>query len=181
MSDFTQPSTCKCYVAQEPRGKLLPSTIPRRALGPNDVAISIKYAGICHSDIHQVNEDWGQAIFPMVPGHEIGGIVAAVGASVTKFSVGDTVGVGCLVDRYVSPFLFLQSWKLTVFVSAASRANPAHPVRSSSATKEACLLTTENTSFLTLRRQKETPRTEATLSPFWLARDSFAQSRRIWT
>lgn len=98
MNEFTAPSTCKCYWAPSAGASLVPSTIPRRALGPDDVAIDIKFAGICHSDIHQAREEWGPAIFPMVPGHEIGGIVAAVGSNVTKYSVGDTVGVGCLVD-----------------------------------------------------------------------------------
>jgi uncharacterized zinc-type alcohol dehydrogenase-like protein len=62
------------------------------------VLIDIKYAGICHSDIHQAREGWGEAIFPMVPGHEIAGVVEAVGSGVTKFAVGDKVGVGCMVD-----------------------------------------------------------------------------------
>jgi D-arabinose 1-dehydrogenase-like Zn-dependent alcohol dehydrogenase len=76
----------------------VPHKIKRRAVGPNDVAIEIKYAGICHSDIHQAREEWGPAIFPMVPGHEIAGFVMAVGAKVKTFSVGDRVGVGCMVD-----------------------------------------------------------------------------------
>ncbi len=67
-------------------------------MGANDVAIDVKFAGICHSDIHQVREEWGSAIFPMVPGHEVAGIVSAVGADVTAFKVGDRVGVGCMVD-----------------------------------------------------------------------------------
>jgi len=75
-----------------------PYTITRRACGPDDVVIDVKYAGICHSDIHQVREEWGPAIFPMVPGHEVGGKVAQVGANVTAFKVGDTAGVGCMVD-----------------------------------------------------------------------------------
>lgn len=70
----------------------------RRALGPNDVLIDIAYAGICHSDIHQVREEWGPAIFPMVPGHEIAGVVREVGAAVGKFSVGDHIGVGVFID-----------------------------------------------------------------------------------
>ncbi|WP_031466393.1 NAD(P)-dependent alcohol dehydrogenase [Sciscionella sediminilitoris] len=74
------------------------TTIERRELRPDDVLIDIAYAGICHSDIHQVDEDWGGSIFPMVPGHEIAGTVAAVGSSVTKYQVGDRVGVGCMVD-----------------------------------------------------------------------------------
>jgi uncharacterized zinc-type alcohol dehydrogenase-like protein len=72
--------------------------ITRRALGPRDVAIQVKFAGICHSDIHQAREEWGKATFPMVPGHEIGGVVVAVGAEVTNFTVGQHAGVGCMVD-----------------------------------------------------------------------------------
>lgn len=74
------------------------TTIERRALRPNDVLIDIQYSGICHSDIHSAYDEWGGGIFPMVPGHEIAGIVAAVGSQVTKFAVGDRVGVGCFVD-----------------------------------------------------------------------------------
>lgn len=77
---------------------LTPFSFTRRELQPNDVAIEIKYAGICHSDIHQVREEWGGAIFPMVPGHEIAGVVSAIGASVTKFAVGDLIGVGVFID-----------------------------------------------------------------------------------
>lgn len=72
-------------------------TITRRACTDTDVVIDIKYAGICHSDIHQVREEWGPAIFPMVPGHEIAGVVLAVGSKVSKFTVGQVVGVGCMV------------------------------------------------------------------------------------
>ncbi|OHV31223.1 MULTISPECIES: NAD(P)-dependent alcohol dehydrogenase [Pseudofrankia] len=75
-----------------------PATVERRDPRPDDVVIDIRYAGICHSDIHQANEDWGPVIFPMVPGHEITGVVAAVGDEVTAFAVGDRVGVGCFVD-----------------------------------------------------------------------------------
>jgi uncharacterized zinc-type alcohol dehydrogenase-like protein len=74
------------------------TTIERRALGERDVLIDIKFCGICHSDIHQVKDEWGGSIFPMVPGHEIAGVVRAVGSAVSKISVGDRVGVGCLVD-----------------------------------------------------------------------------------
>jgi uncharacterized zinc-type alcohol dehydrogenase-like protein len=74
------------------------STIERRELREHDILIDIKYSGICHSDIHQGEGDWGEAIFPMVPGHEIVGLIAAVGSGVTKFSVGDRVGVGCFVN-----------------------------------------------------------------------------------
>jgi uncharacterized zinc-type alcohol dehydrogenase-like protein len=71
---------------------------PFVALGSHDVLIDIAYAGICHSDIHQVREEWGPAIFPMVPGHEIAGVVREVGAAVSKFSVGDHIGVGVFID-----------------------------------------------------------------------------------
>ncbi|GAA2342280.1 NAD(P)-dependent alcohol dehydrogenase [Streptomyces violaceusniger] len=74
------------------------TTIERRALREHDVLIEIAYAGICHSDIHQAREEWGTALFPMVPGHEIAGVVAEVGPAVTKYAVGDRVGVGCFVD-----------------------------------------------------------------------------------
>jgi uncharacterized zinc-type alcohol dehydrogenase-like protein len=70
----------------------------RRELGEHDVQLDIAYSGICHSDIHQVREEWGPAIFPMVPGHEIAGTVTAIGSSVTKFSVGDLIGVGVFID-----------------------------------------------------------------------------------
>ncbi|MCE1179412.1 MAG: NAD(P)-dependent alcohol dehydrogenase [Micrococcales bacterium] len=74
------------------------TTIEQRELRDDDVRIDIHYAGICHSDIHQVREEWGSAIFPMTPGHEIAGVVSAVGDAVTRHKVGDRVGVGCMVD-----------------------------------------------------------------------------------
>jgi uncharacterized zinc-type alcohol dehydrogenase-like protein len=74
------------------------TTIERRALGRHDVQIDIRFCGICHSDIHQVDQDWGRGLFPMVPGHEIAGVVTAVGPAVTRFAAGDRVGVGCFVD-----------------------------------------------------------------------------------
>jgi uncharacterized zinc-type alcohol dehydrogenase-like protein len=73
-------------------------TIELRDPRPHDVVIDIAYAGICHSDIHQAREEWGPALFPMVPGHEIAGTVSAVGSEVSKYKVGDRVGVGCFVD-----------------------------------------------------------------------------------
>ncbi|KJK56495.1 NAD(P)-dependent alcohol dehydrogenase [Saccharothrix sp. ST-888] len=91
-------TTVAAYAAPAPKAPLERTTITRRAVGEHDVLIEIKYAGICHSDIHQVNEDWGQAHFPMVPGHEIAGIVTEVGSGVTRHAVGDRVGVGCFVD-----------------------------------------------------------------------------------
>ena len=74
------------------------TTIQRRDLGPKDVLIKVAFAGICHSDIHTGREEWGDAIFPLVPGHEIAGTVEEVGPDVEKYSVGDRVGVGCMVD-----------------------------------------------------------------------------------
>ena len=86
------------YAAAAPGARLAPFTVSRREPGPNDVLIDITYCGVCHSDIHQVRNEWFPGIFPMVPGHEIVGRVARVGAAVTTFRVGDTAGVGCMVD-----------------------------------------------------------------------------------
>ena len=72
--------------------------VERRDLGPRDVLIDIAYAGICHSDIDHAHSTRGKTIFPLVPGHEIAGIVSAVGSEVTRFAVGDRAGVGCMVD-----------------------------------------------------------------------------------
>jgi len=85
-------------VALSKNAALTPYTFTRRDLLPNDVAIDIKYAGICHSDIHQVKEEWGGSRFPMVPGHEIAGVVSAIGSSVSKFAIGDLIGVGVFID-----------------------------------------------------------------------------------
>ncbi|MFJ9180719.1 NAD(P)-dependent alcohol dehydrogenase [Streptomyces sp. NPDC102360] len=91
-------TTVAAYAVPSAKAPLERTTIERRTVGEHDVLIDIKFAGICHSDIHQAREGWGEAIFPMVPGHEIAGVVEAVGAGVTKFKVGDRVGVGCMVD-----------------------------------------------------------------------------------
>ncbi|WP_405869738.1 MULTISPECIES: NAD(P)-dependent alcohol dehydrogenase [unclassified Streptomyces] len=91
-------TTVAAYAAPAAKAPLERTTIERRAVGEFDILIDIKFAGICHSDIHQAQEGWGKAIFPMVPGHEIAGIVSEVGSGVTKHAVGDRVGVGCLVD-----------------------------------------------------------------------------------
>ena len=88
----------RSYAVMEARKPLVPFEFDRRSVGDHDVALDIAYAGICHSDIHQAREEWGPAIFPMVPGHEIAGTVTAIGASVTKFKVGDKIGVGVFVD-----------------------------------------------------------------------------------
>jgi uncharacterized zinc-type alcohol dehydrogenase-like protein len=88
----------RAYAAQKAKADLAPWKFNRRDLGPNDVLVEIVYSGICHSDIHQVREEWGEAIFPMVPGHEIAGIVKEVGSSVTKFKPGMKAGVGVFID-----------------------------------------------------------------------------------
>jgi uncharacterized zinc-type alcohol dehydrogenase-like protein len=81
-----------------PRAPLVPFSFERREPREHDVVIDIQYCGICHSDIHQAREEWGEATFPMVPGHEIVGTVKAVGSKVKRFKVGDRAGVGCFVD-----------------------------------------------------------------------------------
>jgi uncharacterized zinc-type alcohol dehydrogenase-like protein len=86
------------YAAPAAGQPLAPVVIERREVGANDVLIKIEYAGICHSDIHTVNGDWGPQPFPVVPGHEIVGIVTEVGADVIRHRVGDRVGVGCMVN-----------------------------------------------------------------------------------
>lgn len=86
------------FAAQSAASPLGPFTFERRAVRPTDVQIQIAYCGVCHSDIHQVRDEWGGSVFPMVPGHEIVGHVSQVGTEVKKFKVGDTVGVGCMVD-----------------------------------------------------------------------------------
>jgi uncharacterized zinc-type alcohol dehydrogenase-like protein len=77
---------------------LAPFSFSRRELGAHDVLIEILYCGICHSDIHKVRDEWGGSLFPMVPGHEIVGIISAIGSKVKKYKVDDKVGVGCMVD-----------------------------------------------------------------------------------
>ncbi|MEU1207639.1 NAD(P)-dependent alcohol dehydrogenase [Nocardia sp. NPDC005825] len=90
-------STATAYAVNTPDGSFEKVAIERRELGPHDVLIDVKYAGICHSDIHTARNEWHGTAYPCVPGHEIAGIVAAVGSEVTRHRVGDRVGVGCLV------------------------------------------------------------------------------------
>jgi uncharacterized zinc-type alcohol dehydrogenase-like protein len=91
-------TTVSAYAATSATEPLTETTITRRDVGPHDVAFDIHFAGICHSDIHTVKAEWGEPNYPVVPGHEIAGIVTEVGSAVTKFKVGDRVGVGCFVD-----------------------------------------------------------------------------------
>jgi len=88
----------KGIAATSAKSQLAPFSFERRDAKEHDVVIDIKYCGICHSDIHQVKDEWGGSMFPMVPGHEIAGVVRAVGSKVKKYKVGDHVGVGCFVD-----------------------------------------------------------------------------------
>ncbi|MGW0036227.1 NAD(P)-dependent alcohol dehydrogenase [Gordonia sp. NPDC003376] len=91
-------TTVNAYLATAPDAPLSKGTIERRGLGPKDVLIDIAYAGICHSDIHTARNEWKGTTYPVVPGHEIAGIVGAVGPEVTRYQIGDRVGVGCMVD-----------------------------------------------------------------------------------
>ena len=94
----SETTTAHAFGASAPDAPLGALEIQRRAVGPNDVRIDIKFCGICHSDIHFTRGEWGQIPYPAVPGHEIAGIVAEVGSEVTRFAPGDRVGVGCMVN-----------------------------------------------------------------------------------
>ncbi len=90
--------TVNAYATASAQAAFEKSTITRRDLGRDDVLIAIRYAGICHSDIHTARGEWGATNYPLVPGHEIAGVVEQIGADVSKYQVGDRVGVGCFVD-----------------------------------------------------------------------------------
>lgn len=91
-------TTVSAIAATSATAPLAKTTIERRDVGPHDVAFDIKFAGICHSDIHTAKGEWGTPHYPIVVGHEIAGVVTEVGAEVTKYKVGDRVGVGCMVN-----------------------------------------------------------------------------------
>ncbi|MFC8303101.1 NAD(P)-dependent alcohol dehydrogenase [Specibacter sp. NPDC057265] len=88
----------KAYAATSPTSGLVPSTVERREPGAHDVEIAIEFCGLCHSDVHTIRAEWGQVSYPLVPGHEIVGTVSRVGKAVQGFTVGQVVGVGCMVD-----------------------------------------------------------------------------------
>src|SRR3954451_24218049 len=94
----SRTTTARAVGKFNPHAPLGPLNIERRAIGPNDVRIDIRFCGICHSDIHFARGEWGEIPYPAVPGHEIAGIVAEVGSQVTRFAPGDRVGVGCMVN-----------------------------------------------------------------------------------
>jgi len=96
--NMDKPIKSKGYAGRDKTAPLTPWVFERRNVGDHDILIEIKYSGICHSDIHVIREHWGAQKYPQVPGHEIAGIVTAVGKNVTKFKVGDKAGVGCMVD-----------------------------------------------------------------------------------
>src|SRR6266704_2661002 len=98
VSPLSMSMRIPAYAARAAKALLEPLKIERRKPGPHDVEIEILYCGICHSDVHKVNDDWGGTHFPVVPGHEIVGRVASRGAGATRFREGELVGVGCLVD-----------------------------------------------------------------------------------
>ncbi len=88
----------RAYAATAPTADVAPLPVARRAARPNDVVIDILYCGVCHSDLHTARNDWGNTMYPVVPGHEIVGRVVSVGSDVTRFAEDDNVGVGCMVD-----------------------------------------------------------------------------------
>ena len=107
-----RPTTAKGWGTDAPDQPLRPMTFERRALRPDDVAIQITYAGICHSDLHTARNNWGGTIYPNIPGHEIVGKVTAIGGEVTRHRVGDTVAVGCMVDSCMACDQCLAGWEV---------------------------------------------------------------------
>src|ERR1700686_255845 len=102
----------KGYAAAAAKAPLGPFAFERRDVGEGDVAIEIKYCGVCHSDIHQVRDEWGGSAYPMVPGHEIVGRVARVGSQVRGFGEGDLAGVGPLLCAGITTYSPLRHWKV---------------------------------------------------------------------
>lgn len=98
MNEGDRSMKTRGYAALEAKADLVPFVFERRSVGDFDVEFDITYSGICHSDIHQAREEWGEALFPMVPGHEIVGIVTSTGPKVSRFKKGDVIGVGVFID-----------------------------------------------------------------------------------
>ena len=107
-----QPTAATGWGTDAPDQPLRPMNFERRALRPDDVAIKITFAGICHSDLHTCRNDWGGSRYPVIPGHEIVGTVTAVGGDVSRHQVGDTVAVGCMVDSCMECDQCLAGWEV---------------------------------------------------------------------
>lgn len=106
------PTQARGWGTDAPDQPLKPMQFERRDLRPDDVAIQITYAGICHSDLHTCRNDWGGTRYPVIPGHEIVGKVTAVGSDVTRHSIGDTVAIGCMVDSCMACDQCLAGWEV---------------------------------------------------------------------
>src|SRR5438309_2703749 len=119
------PTLAKGWGTDAPDQPLRPMEFERRSLRPNDVAIKITYAGICHSDLHVCRNDWGGSRYPVIPGHEIVGTVTAVGDEVTRHRVGDTVAVGVMVDSCMSCDQCLAGWEIFCREGATQTYNSA--------------------------------------------------------
>lgn len=96
--DMSKNINSKGFAGKDEKSSLVSWSFERRPIGDNDILIDIKFSGICHSDIHTIKGHWGKQQYPQVPGHEIAGIVSAIGRNVTKFKIGDKAGVGCMVN-----------------------------------------------------------------------------------
>ena len=121
-------SNIRGYAAHSPTGRLGLFDFERRSLRPDDIAIEILYCGVCHSDVHNVRNDWGNAKYPMVPGHEIVGRVVEVGSEVTRFKAGDRAGVGCLVESCRHCGACGKGWEQYCENGATYTYNPADPI-----------------------------------------------------
>lgn len=108
------------YAAHDAKSALVPFDYPPRALRDHDVQIQVLFCGVCHSDLHQARNEWSNTIYPVVPGHEIVGRVSAVGGHVSRYRVGDLVGVGCMVDLAAAARAAMRGWS-----SIARTASPA--------------------------------------------------------
>ena len=141
--------TVKAYGAYAGDKPLEAMEITRRPPGAHDVQIDIAFCGVCHSDLHTVRSEWPGTLYPCVPGHEIVGHVSAVGAEVTGFKVGDTVGVGCLVasSSVIRPELYSASIAICL-PGRASRVNRA----ATSATRVDPLVMTRNCTAMMIRK-----------------------------
>jgi alcohol dehydrogenase (NADP+) len=98
MQEAVGDGNCAGWAAHDESGKLSPIKFTRRDPRPDDVVIQITYCGMCHSDLHQIKNEWQNSTYPMIPGHEMIGVVVGKGDAVTRFEIGDIAGVGCMID-----------------------------------------------------------------------------------